>query len=243
MIPSLMLCSYGAFVLLVFGLLYRTVLWLSTPAPLRIPLWPVPRGPVSAVFRVLGEALVFRSLLRENKALWVASLAFHYSLLLILVKHLRYLWPPPVPQWLVALQSAGIVPACIFIASLLYLLARRCSRAPLAYLSTPEDYLVLLYLAAIALTGILMKYCFQTDLLAVKFFLQSLLSLRAPSFDHNIIFPTVIFTVHYLLVCALAAYVPFGKLLHGAALFFSPPLTQAGAGKRHKNPWNSEEQR
>ena len=53
--------------------------------------------------------------------------------------------------------------------------------------------------------------------------------------------PGTIFLVHLFLVCALAAYLPFGKIMHGAGVFLSPTrnLANDSRRRRHVNPWNA----
>jgi nitrate reductase gamma subunit len=48
------------------------------------------------------------------------------------------------------------------------------------------------------------------------------------------------FLVHLLLICALAAYFPFSKLMHMGGIFLSPTrnLANDSRARRHINPWN-----
>ncbi len=49
-----------------------------------------------------------------------------------------------------------------------------------------------------------------------------------------------LFLAHLLLVCALAAYFPFSKLMHSGGVFLSPTrnLANNSRNRRHINPWN-----
>lgn len=51
-----------------------------------------------------------------------------------------------------------------------------------------------------------------------------------------------LFYVHLFLVCILAAYIPFSKLMHMGGVFLSPTrnLANNSRAKRHINPWNPE---
>ncbi len=51
-----------------------------------------------------------------------------------------------------------------------------------------------------------------------------------------------IFFVHLFLVCCLAAYFPFSKLMHLGGVFLSPTrnLPNNSRAVRHVNPWNPE---
>ena len=52
------------------------------------------------------------------------------------------------------------------------------------------------------------------------------------------------FYVHLFLVCVLASYFPFSKLMHMGGIFLSPSrnLANNSREKRHINPWNQEVQ-
>ena len=108
------------------GVVYRVLRWARSPVPFRIPTtagqqkslsWitqskldnPSTKG--QAVGRMILEVLLFRSLFRNTKFemqkgpkiyyqwekwLWLAGLAFHYTFLVILIRHLRF-FTEPVP--------------------------------------------------------------------------------------------------------------------------------------------------
>jgi hypothetical protein len=50
-----------------------------------------------------------------------------------------------------------------------------------------------------------------------------------------------LFLCHLLLVCALATYFPFSKLMHMGGVFLSPTrnLANNSRSRRHINPWNA----
>src|SRR5208337_2396844 len=136
---------YAALAIFLAGFCYRVLRWAWTPVPFRIPTtcgqqkslpW-VKASSVdnpSTVWGVLArmslEVLAFRSLFRnnqarlhkdrlvfsENKYLWLGALAFHWSLLIILLRHLRLLVEPvrlcPRPSacgWLLPNHHSGSV--------------------------------------------------------------------------------------------------------------------------------------
>jgi nitrate reductase gamma subunit len=214
-----------------------------------------------AAIRVLLEVVLFRSLFRNTKAqlrpdgrivygseklLWASALGFHVSFGVILLRHGRFFFDP-VPGVVHALQrvdgflAAGVpevyLSSVVFLAALLVLLGRRLLDGRLRYLSLPADYLPLLLLLTIAVTGILLRHVTKTDLLAVKSLGLSLASFApvAPVDANPLLF------VHLLLVCTLAAYFPFSKLVHMAAVLLSPTrnLPNDNRARRHVNPWNA----
>lgn len=267
---------YAAFVTLLAGLGWRVIRWSQAPVPFRITTvcgqqkslsWikasrlesPYTLGGVVA--RMALEVLTFRSLFRntrsrldgsprliyrEAKWLWLAALAFHWSLLVILLRHLR-LFVEPVPG--VAKFLDGIdgyfqigapalyVTDVMILAALLYLLQRRLRDLQVRYISLFTDYFALFLLIGIALSGTWMRYVARVDAVAIKQFAISLATFR-PAAAQPL---GAWFTVHLALVSALAAYLPFSKLVHMGGIFLSPTRNLANNNrmKRHVNPWNA----
>jgi len=265
---------YLAFATFLVGVCWRVALWAASPVPFRIPTtcgqqrslpWiksarlDNPSSALGAVGRVALEVLLFRSLFRNNRAelregsysfgdsrlLWLGGLSFHFSLLIILLRHLR-LMLHPVPGFIVRLAAVdgffqvGLPPLLltdlVLVVSLGYLLGRRYLNPMLRYISQLSDYLAPLLLLAIALSGILMRHVTKVDLVAVKRFTVGLAALQPVSPDGV----GAIFYLHLSLVCALALCFPFSKLMHLGGGFLSPTRNLANNSrmKRHVNPWN-----
>ena len=214
--------------------------------------------------RLLLETLLFRSLLRNVKhewvegkgdpprlvykaspALWIGALVFHYSLLLVLLRHARF-FLDPAPGWLAGIEGldsflrvgsvAFFLSGLALVLAALFLLLRRLFTPWLRYLSLPADFFPLYLLLGIALTGCLLRYSSRVDIQAVKHFCLSLARLRpvAPAGLGPL------FHVHLALVSVLLAYLPFSKLVHMACLPLSPTRNLLGAARmaHHENPWN-----
>ncbi|HKN20144.1 MAG TPA: sulfate reduction electron transfer complex DsrMKJOP subunit DsrM [Terracidiphilus sp.] len=266
---------YAAFAVLLVGFCWRVARWASAPVPFHIPVtcgqqtslpWirsakiDNPSTRWGVVSRMAAEILLFRSLFRNNQArlssgrlilgestgLWLSSLAFHWALLLILLRHLR-LFLQPVPAFVNALErldgyfQIGVPPLylsdVILLVALTWLLVRRFRDPALRYLSLFSDYFALFLLLAIAVTGILMRYFTRVDILGVKQFALGLGTLHPAASQA----PNTLFLCHLLLVCALAAYLPFSKLMHMGGVFLSPTrnLANNSRSRRHINPWNA----
>ncbi len=88
----------------------------------------------------------------------------------------------------------------IILAALAYLLARRFLDPMLRYISLFTDYLALLLLLGIAITGVLMRYFVRVDTIGVKQFALRLTAFR-PALPQT---PSPVFLAHLLLVCTLA---------------------------------------
>jgi len=228
--------AYVVVAVFVAGIATRVYAWAATPVPLKIPTTPAPKTYPGVTVRVLGEVLVFSSLFRADKLLWVGAWAFHAGLVLIILRHLRY-FLYPVPDWVMFMQTPGVWTGYLFPLPILYLLARRLTFRRVIYVSILPDYFVLALLGCIAGTGILMRYVARVYLVDVKAFILGLLTLDPVSPPAS-----PYFWAHILLVCVLLAYFPFSKLMHAPGVFFSPTRNSRNNSRsvRHVNPWDSK---
>ncbi len=200
--------------------LCRLAAYLGTPQPLPIPLTPAPFTRSGVFGRLLLELFVFRSLLRAGTAGWLASIAFHYGLLGMMIIHLRFVFEG-LPAWLVPLILISGYLASLLVAGLLALLWRRVSIDRLRYISAPSDYLHLVLLLAITLSGIWLKRVWPAELQAVGGFVRGLFTLEWQPLPGN---PVLL--LHLTLVLLLLVVFPISKLLHGPGLLFSPTFNQ-----------------
>ncbi|MBO8092340.1 MAG: sulfate reduction electron transfer complex DsrMKJOP subunit DsrM [Prosthecochloris sp.] len=267
---------YAAAAVLVLGLLFRMLDWLRRPVPFNITStcgqgqsldWirqdkiESPSKRWHAAVRVLSEVLLFRSLFRNNKAefrkgpdivygshkwLWLAGLVFHWSLLVIVVRHARFFLatlPGPVAflehadSFLDVTVPALYMTDAIVLAAVSYLVIRRIVDARVRIISLQTDFFPLFLIIGIVLAGISMRYMTRVDIMPVKALATGLaeFSLDAPGEIG------ALFYVHLFLVCSLAVYFPFSKLVHMGGIFISPTRTMLNnsRAKRHVNPWNA----
>jgi nitrate reductase gamma subunit len=266
---------YLAVLLFIGGMIYRVLKWGSAPVPFRIPTtcgqqkslpWikhsklENPSGTMGVLGRMALEVFFFRSLFRnvktqlndgprltygEAKWLWLAGMAFHYSFLLILIRHLRF-FMTPVPeaiQMISALDSFLQVGTPllyltdgVLLAAVTYLFIRRVSLSQVRYISLIADYFPLFLILAIATSGVIMRYFIKTDIVSVKMLTMGLVTF-SPTVPNGI---GSVFYIHLFLLCVLFAYFPFSKLVHMAGVFMSPTRNMANnnRAKRHINPWN-----
>ena len=266
---------YFAIVLFFVGFILKIFRWAKAPVPFRIPTtsgqqkslpW-IKNASLESPFSFWGtigrmalEILFFRSLFRNTSAkieqggkvvysstkyLWLAGIAFHYSFLIILLRHFKY-FVDPTPKFVTTLQfmdnffQIGLpivyITDIVLIAAVSYLFLRRLFDARIKYISLPADYFPLLLILAIGTTGILMRYFTKVDLIAIKELGVGLLSFN-PTIPDGI---SPLFFTHLFLVSALIAYFPFSKLMHMAGVFLSPTrnLANNNRAKLHVNPWN-----
>jgi nitrate reductase gamma subunit len=108
--------------------------------------------------------------------------------------------------------------------------ARRFLVERVRYISTISDHLMLALLAAIAASGLAMKYAAHTDIVAVKAFVLGLML-----FDWQPLPADPVLLVHLALVAALMAVFPVSKLLHAPGVFFSPTRNQADDSRERRH--------
>lgn len=224
---------YIAALLLVVGLVYKIADYSRTPAPLKIPTTPAPTTRSGVVYRMAKEVVVFESLFKANKWIWVFGWLFHFGLLLVLLRHLRY-FTEPVWFWVNILQPFGKYASFLMVIGLTGLFARRFLVDRVRYISTPSDYLMLVLLLAIGLSGMLMTFVAHTDIVAVKAFFMGLMY-----FDVQPMPADPILLVHLALVALLMLIFPISKLLHAPGVFFSPTRNQVDNPResRHVAAW------
>jgi nitrate reductase gamma subunit len=152
---------YAATAMLVGGLVVKINRYARTPAPLKIPTTPAPTTTGGVVFRMAREVALFESLFKSNKWIWLFGWLFHASLLLVVVRHLRY-FIDPVWFWVGWAQPFGKYAGFAMVAGLGGLWARRFLVDRVRYISTPSDHLMLLLLIGIGLTGLGMSFVAHT---------------------------------------------------------------------------------
>ncbi|MES9976559.1 respiratory nitrate reductase subunit gamma [Candidatus Thiodiazotropha sp. LNASS1] len=222
-----------ATLVLVLGLARKIVQYARTPAPLKIPTTPAPVNQTGVVLRMFREVVFFESLFKSTKWTWVFSWMFHMGLFLVLARHVRYFIDP---VWLPIqlIQPFGKYAAFAMIAGLAGLLIRRIFVDRVRYISSPSDYLWLLLLIFIGLSGATMTFLIHTDVVAVKQFFTGFWTFSGGDLPMD---PVLL--VHLSLVAVLMLLLPFSKLLHIPGVFFSPTRNQVDnpREKRHLVDW------
>jgi nitrate reductase gamma subunit len=266
---------YAAFLFFVIGIVVRILIWASSPVPFRIPTttgqqkslpWikhstiESPSTWLGVIGRMALEVLFFRSLFRnlktqvgdgkqvtygEAKWLWAAGLAFHWSFLIILVRHLRF-FIEQVPAAIIMIEGLDsflqvgaplfYLTDAVILASVTYLFIRRVGIPQVQYISLAADYFPLFHILGIAVTGVLLRYFTKTDIVGVKVLAIGLISFK-PAVAETI---GPMFFTHLFLLSVLFVYFPLSKLVHMAGVFMSPTRNLANNSrmKRHINPWN-----
>ncbi|MBI5718102.1 MAG: respiratory nitrate reductase subunit gamma [Burkholderiales bacterium] len=227
------LLFYAATAILVVGLALKIRSDARTPAPLLIPTTPAPTTVAGVGLRLAREVVFFESLFKASKWTWLFGWLFHASLLLVLLRHLRY-FQDPVWSPIVFVQFFGTWAGLTMVAGLLGLWARRVWVDRVRYISTPSDHLHLALLVAIGASGLLMRFVAHTDIVALKVFMRGLMALEIHPLPAD---PLLL--LHLSLVALLMIVFPISKLLHAPGLFFSPTRYQVDNPReaRHLARW------
>ena len=274
------LVPYAAVAVFIVGFCYKVINWGRSPVPFKIPTtcgqgyslsWikrdrlEAPLNSFEVAGRMFLEIVLFRSLWRNTKSevhagpkltyesskwLWLFAILFHYSFLVVLLRHLR-LFLEPIPSAVSALEFAdGILQIgaptmyltdATLVLGLILLFGRRILNRQVRYISLPNDYFPLFLLFGIAVTGILMRFFLRggIDITVIKTLAVGLVTFH-PTLAGDI---GGIFYAHLFLICCLLAYFPFSKLMHMGGVFLSPTRNMANDSRmrRHVNPWNDPE--
>jgi nitrate reductase gamma subunit len=266
---------YAAFAVFIVGVIRRIISWAKSPVPFRVPTtcgqqktlpWlksdnlENPHNTMGVIGRMALEVLFFRSLFKNTKTdvregprvtyaaeklLWLGGMVFHWSLLVILLRHFKY-FIEPTPAWVHTIQGLDgffqiglpiiLASDVVIVAALTFLFFRRVIDPKVRYISLPADYFALFLLLGITISGILMRYFSKTDIVSVKQLAVGLMSFK-PTVPEGI---GSVFFVHLFLVSVLLVYFPFSKLMHMAGVFMSPTrnLANDNRARRHVNPWD-----
>ena len=227
------LLFYVATAIFIVGVGRKLWRYSKTPAPLKIPTTPAPTTLGGVTLRMLNEVVLFESLFKSNKWIWLFGWMFHLGLLLVLLRHFRY-FTQPVWFWAEWVQPLGVYASFALVAGLAGLWARRILVERIRYISRPSDHLMLALLLGIGLSGMMMKFVVKTDIIAVKAFFLGLMRFQILELPAH---PVLL--VHLALVALLLIIFPVSKLMHAPGVFFSPTRNQVDnpREKRHLAPW------
>ena len=266
---------YATFAVFIGGFIYRVVKWARAPVPFRITTtcgqqtslpWiknnslESPADVWGVIGRMALEVFLFRSLFRNTdvaivgkrpvygsaKWLWFFGLLFHWSLLIIVLRHLRF-FIEPITAWINGLSAVdgffeiGVPTLYLSDGALLlgltFLFLRRLVVPQLRYISLVTDYFVLLLLLGIVTTGLLMRHFFPADLIQIKNMALGWITF-VPAMPKEV---GPVFYIHLCFVLTLLVWFPFSKLMHMGGIFLSPTRNLANDNRmrRHLNPWNA----
>ena len=208
---------YIAIIVFTLGTLYRLWYWLKTPVPWRINLAPSKTTWKGVVGKIAAEVLIFISLLRNDKKLWIFAFTMHIcGLAVLLGTHFFGLIDAGVDLWTSSSIPLGqeiiFVAACFafpLIAALLLLLINRIWEKKVRRVSMPTDYIAIGLVLAHVLAGTYMSFFTELDMAEVMKW-----GLGLATFHPYVVHGSWIFPVHLTTGFTLFMYFPFSKLFH-----------------------------
>ena len=224
---------YLATAVLVIGVTRKIIQYARTPAPLKIPTTPAPTTKAGVVGRLIREIVLFESLFKSSKWTWLFGWLFHFGLLIVLIRHLRY-FTEPVWRLAAVVNDIGVYMGWVMVIGLLGLLARRYLVDRIRYISAPSDFLMLFLIIAIGISGLLIKHVFHSDIVQLKAFMLGLIK-----FNWQPLSADPMLLIHLSLVIVLMLIFPISKLLHAPGIVFSPTRNQVDNPREHRHvtPW------
>jgi len=231
---------YIALIVLVNGLLYRTYNWARSPKPTTdYKVYPISQNFAKSLLKILKKVFIFPIVYRDEKILWIGAWLFHISLLMSIISHYKvfanYMWfweTLNISAETFASISNGFsaLTGGLMVGSLVFLFGRRFLNI-LRKLSDPEDYIAILFILAIAISGIYVRFIAPVNLLELRRYFVSLAQLN-PAY-----LPTdTSYLIHHTLILVLILYFPLGKLVHtlGGGKSSSVPATPTTLHTTHQ---------
>ena len=173
------------------------------------PLFPVAsQSSFQKLKTYLSQILLFTPLFRNDRRLWALSWMFHLSLFLIIAGHFRMFLGIRIDERVAF--TLGSFFGTVFLISVAILLLRRFGEVRI--ISTAEDYLALILLVLIALSGLAMRFSGSHYDLSDYAYSIATLSPEVPDYDTFLL-------IHAFLAQILIAYLPYGKLFHSIGSF------------------------
>ncbi len=219
---------YITIIIFTVGIIYHFYIWKKLPKP-KMTLTPAPKPGIPRYVELMKETFFFRSLFKGDKNLWIFSWVFHAMLALIFIGHLRVImWLPD--RMLASMgmteesintmsQLSGGIAGLVILLMILVLLGRRLFTGRVREISLKGDYIALILIIIVLLTGDAMRFVAHVDLSLTREYFLSLVTFSAVSIPEN-----SWFIAHYLFAQILIMYMPFSKLLHFGGIFFTEAL-------------------
>ncbi len=208
---------YIAILVFALGTIYKLWRWLKTPVPLRLALAPAKLTWRGVVGKIAAEVLLFISLLRSDKLLWVVAWTMHiFALVVLLGTHFFGLVDAGFDLWAgynIPQGKAIIYVAAVFafplIATLLILLIKRALTRDIRRISIPTDYVAISLVLIHVINGTCMSFLTSVDMAEVMKW-----GLGLMTFQPHVVEGSWLFALHTTTAFALFIYFPFSKLFH-----------------------------
>ncbi len=207
------------------GMIFRIRIWMKLPTP-GMTIFPAPKG--GTFSGVLKETIFFPGLFKTDKIFWGGAWIFHMMLALIFIGHARVFTDFPALWAAIGLSQDGVnnmsatiggAAGIIIFVLTLYLLFRRLIVQRVKEITALGDYIALLLVMAILITGNIMRFGEHFDLSITRAYFAALFTFCTVTLPEN-----NMFLLHFFLAQLLIIYIPFSKILHFGGIFFSQSL-------------------
>jgi nitrate reductase gamma subunit len=220
-----------AIIVFVVGMVWRIRTWRKLASP-AMTLFPAPGDGRATSRNTIKEAFLFTSLFKGDRLLWSIAWGFHVVLALIFVGHFRVftnvdrlLTGAGMSEDAIHAMSGGVGGAAgvIILILVALLLVRRMTLQRVREITGVADYLALILIGAIIITGNLMRFGGEHfDLVLTREYFADLATFgnaaQAAALKNNV------FLAHLGLAFLLIMCMPFSKLLHFGGIFFTHQL-------------------
>ncbi len=220
---------YITILVFIVGMTYRLRIWVKTPQPGALTLFPAPDGKAATFVSVIRESLLFPSLFRGNRFLWLSAWVFHVTLALIFVGHIRVFTDFPALWSALGINAdsmsawSGGIAGVIIMVCAVFLIMRRLTILRVRQISNLSDFMTLLLVLGILATGNMMRFAEHFDLELTRAYFSQLItfSVVAATLPQS-----AMFSLHILLAQALIMLLPFSKIMHFGGIFFTQTVIQ-----------------
>jgi len=227
------LLPYVAIIVLVAGMVWRIRTWRKLASP-PMTLFPAPADAGANMRNTLKEAVLFSSLFRGDRVLWSIAWVFHVVLALIFVGHFRVfanvdrvLTGAGMSEDAIGAMSGGVGGAAgvIILILVALLVVRRMTLQRVREITGVADYLALILIGLIIVTGNVMRFGGEHfDLALTREYFADLATFgnagQAAALQNSV------FLAHLGLAFLLIMCMPFSKLLHFGGIFFTHQLVR-----------------
>ena len=226
---------YVALIVFLAGMIWRIRSWRKLPSP-PMTLFPAPPTEGANIAHTIKEILLFPSLFKNDRLLWVLAWGFHAVLALIVLGHFRVFtnvdavlkaFGMSEDAIMAMSSSAGGAAGVVILLATILLLVRRLSLPRVNEITGVGDYLALLLIAAIIITGNMMRFGSEHfDLALTREYFAGLALFQVHDVIGAAALKNNLFVVHMCLALVLIIWIPFSKILHFGGIFFTHQLAR-----------------
>lgn len=210
---------YFTLAIFVGGMFYQLTRLARVPLHLHWELFPYPESLGAQLGELVSEVVSLRSIYRHKRKLWGRSLLMHWGIYLQVFWLILVLFGVRGYAWL------GMVGGLACLSGALSLVLFRYTDPEMRRISTPADYLNLILVGSVSLVALLTGFYFQEA--AFQRYLWGVLSFRPvpPSAGS--------FLLNLFLIQVFLLVLPFGRMAHFAAKYFTYHKVKWGEVRRH----------